>query len=110
MARAIGCRSAGPRRGSPRGAGSWGPPTTGDGPQMSYTLVGAPALGFDLVRTPSGPNVAEVVLIALSADGSTMQALANAHPGSCRPACWERAGAAAATLPRMSTVLRAMPT
>ncbi len=72
---------------------------------MAYTLVSAAALGFDLARLPAGPNTAEVLLRALAADESALQAMANVHPGSCRSGCWEIVQQASATRPRMSSTL-----
>ncbi len=72
---------------------------------MAYSLVNAPALGFDLVRVPGGPNVAEVVVRALDADEHTLQELANVHPGPCRSACWDAALLAAAQRPPLRSSL-----
>jgi hypothetical protein len=68
-------------------------------------LVNASALGFDLVRLPGGPNVADVVVRGLDADESTLQQLANVHPGPCRPRCWDAAVRAAGTRPPMRAAL-----
>jgi hypothetical protein len=76
---------------------------------MPYTLVGAPALGFDLVRAPSGPNVAQVLLTALRADARLMQQLANRHPGSCRRHCWDAVVTSSLQLPRMRAALSKAP-
>lgn len=67
---------------------------------MAYTLVNATALAFDLVRVPSGPVVADVLLHALAADADALQQLANHHHGPCRADCWSAVTAAAARLPR----------
>ena len=72
---------------------------------MTYSLVNATALGFDLVRVPGGPNVADVVLHALDADERALQTLANLHPGPCRQTCWDGAVHAAASRPPMRTSL-----
>ncbi|KQX64565.1 hypothetical protein [Angustibacter sp. Root456] len=72
---------------------------------MTYSLVNASALGFDLVRLPGGPNVAEVVVRAIDADAAALQELANAHPGPCRTACWDAAVRAAAERPPMRAAL-----
>ncbi|HEX3005189.1 MAG TPA: hypothetical protein VHO27_13335 [Angustibacter sp.] len=72
---------------------------------MTYSLVNASALGFDLVRLPGGPNVAEVVVRAMDADESALQELANAHPGPCRTSCWDAAVAAATARPPMRAAL-----
>src|SRR3954463_5289852 len=76
---------------------------------MTYTLVGAPALGFDLVRAPSGPNVAQVLLTALRAEAPLMQELANVHPGAGRWHCWESVVTTSLQLPRMRAALAAAP-
>src|SRR4051795_8840599 len=51
------------------------------GNDVPYSLVSAATLGFDLVRLPSGGNVAEVLLTGLNADAATLERLAAAHPG-----------------------------
>jgi hypothetical protein len=72
---------------------------------VAYSLVNAPALGFDLVRVPGGPNVAEVVVHALDADEHVLQDLANVHPGACRTACWDAAVQATTSRPPLRTAL-----
>ena len=61
---------------------------------MTYTLLGAPALGYDLVRLPAGAQVARVLLTALSAGPHDLSLLASAHPGAQRVPRWRRALAA----------------
>lgn len=73
---------------------------------MTYSLVNASALGFDLVRLPGGPNVAEVVVRALDADEAGLQELANVHPGPCRATCWDAAVRATAGRPPMRAALQ----
>jgi hypothetical protein len=76
---------------------------------MAYTLVSAAALGFDLVRVPGGPNVAEVLLHALDADAAGLQQLANSHPGACRDRCWDAVREHADVRPTTQAVLRRLP-
>lgn len=73
---------------------------------MSYSLDRAAALGFDLVRLPAGPDVAEVVLHALGADGGALQELANQHPGLCRARCWDVVRARASGRPPLRVALQ----
>lgn len=47
---------------------------------MTYSLVSAATLGFDLVRLPAGRQVAEVLLTGLAAGPDGLAALAAAHP------------------------------
>ena len=47
---------------------------------MPYSLVSAATLGFDLVRLPAGPAVAQVLLTGLAADAAQLVRLASAHP------------------------------
>lgn len=56
---------------------------------MTYSLVGAPAVGFDLSRLAGGPRVAAVLRTALAADASVVSALAARHPGPVRAAWWD---------------------
>src|SRR5690606_17309338 len=51
---------------------------------VTYSLVGAPALGFDLARLPGGARVAAVLRTALTADPHVLAALATQHPGPVR--------------------------
>ncbi|MFP5347279.1 MAG: hypothetical protein ACLGIA_09640 [Actinomycetes bacterium] len=62
---------------------------------MTYSLADVPALGFDLVRLPRGPDVARVLVLALRAGPTDLQRLAAHHPGPVRRARWQRARAAA---------------
>lgn len=55
---------------------------------MTYTLVGAPALGFDLARLRGGARVAAVLRVAAVADSGTLSRLAARHPGPMRDV-WE---------------------
>src|SRR4051794_14004055 len=61
--------------------GQHGPTHFPGGNDVPYSLVSAATLGFDLVRLPSGGNVAEVLLTGLNADAATLERLAAAHPG-----------------------------
>lgn len=51
---------------------------------MTYSLVGAPAVGFDLARLAGGPRVAAVLRVAVAADAGTLSRLARRHPGPVR--------------------------
>ena len=57
---------------------------------MTYSLVSAGALGFDLARLPGGTGVAEVLLDALACGPDELTTLAAAHPGSGRADRWAR--------------------
>lgn len=64
---------------------------------MAYSVVGGPALGFDLVRLTGGPQVARVVRVALAAGPEELERFADHHPGpgvreDWRRACAEPAG------------------
>lgn len=56
---------------------------------MTYSLVSAASLGFDLVRLPCGHQVAEVLLTGLRATRFELRQLADAHPGPARRARWQ---------------------
>ena len=49
---------------------------------MAYSVVGAPALGFDLARLPGGDQVAGVLRVALAAGPDDLERLAACHPGA----------------------------
>lgn len=55
---------------------------------MTYSVVGAPAVGFDLARLPGGARVAAVLRTALAADAPALAALASCHPGPVRASWW----------------------
>jgi hypothetical protein len=55
---------------------------------MTYSVVGAPAVGFDLARLPGGARVASVLRTALTADASAVAALSSCHPGPVRASWW----------------------
>lgn len=57
---------------------------------MTYSLVGAPAVGFDLARLPGGARVAAVLRTALLADARDLSLLAVRHPGAARTS-WQEA-------------------
>ncbi len=63
---------------------------------MTYSVVGAPAVGFDLARLPGGARVAAVLRTAVNGDAGLLAALAPQHPGTVREqwhaACAERSG------------------
>lgn len=74
---------------------------------MAYSLVGGPALGFDLVRLPGGHQVAGVLRTALAAGPDEIERLAACHPGEERRNAWRRDCAAAEqTTPAMQDALR----
>lgn len=66
---------------------------------MGYSVIGAPALGFDLARLPGGAQVAEVLRVALAATPADIDRLAASHPGAGEREQWRRAcaGPAAST-------------
>ncbi len=51
---------------------------------MTYSLVGAPTLGYDLARLPHGLQVAHVVRVALRCTPDDLVRLAARHPGPAR--------------------------
>lgn len=55
---------------------------------MPYSLVNAPALGYDLVRLPHGEQVADVLRTALACTADHLGALAARHPGPDRVERW----------------------
>ena len=55
---------------------------------MPYSLVNAPALGYDLVRMPLGEQVADVLRTALRCSAEDLDALAARHPGPARVQRW----------------------
>lgn len=55
---------------------------------MPYSLVNAPALGYDLVRLPHGEQVAGVLRTALGCSADQLGALAARHPGPARVERW----------------------
>lgn len=66
---------------------------------MTYSLVGAPAVGYDLVRLAGGARVAAVLRTALAADPAALATLARRHPGQAREG-WQAHCEAAAAGPR----------
>lgn len=62
---------------------------------MPYSVVGGPALGFDLARLPGGEQVAGVLRTALAADADDLARLAARHPGPVARDDWWRACAEA---------------
>ena len=58
---------------------------------MPYSLVGGPALGFDLARLPGGEQVAGVLRVALDAGPDELERLAVRHPGPVAWDAWWRA-------------------
>ncbi|MBA2954017.1 hypothetical protein GON03_06770 [Nocardioides sp. MAH-18] len=63
---------------------------------MGYSVVGAPALGFDLARLPGGSQVAEVLRVAIAASPAEVERLADCHPGAGAREQWRQACADAA--------------
>lgn len=61
---------------------------------MPYSVVGGPALGFDLARLAGGDQVAAVLRAALAAGPDELDRLAACHPGATARADWTRAWAA----------------
>ena len=57
---------------------------------MTYSLVSAGSLGFDLARLPGGTGTTQVLLDALACDDADLAALAAAHPGPGRAERWAR--------------------
>ncbi len=55
---------------------------------MTYSLVNAPALAYDLVRLPHGLQVAHVLRTALACDAAAVAALSARHPGPHRAHRW----------------------
>jgi hypothetical protein len=74
---------------------------------VPYSLVSAATLGFDLVRLPTGRNVAEVLLTGLNADTTTLARLAAAHPG--REASAEQRGVLAVRSRRARELASGVP-
>jgi hypothetical protein len=61
---------------------------------VPYSVVGSPALGFDLARLAGGDQVAAVLRAALAAGPAELEQLAACHPGATPRAAWARACAA----------------
>jgi hypothetical protein len=76
---------------------------------VTYSLVNATAVGFDLVRLPAGEQVAEVVLAALTSGPAVLARLAESHPGAGRLAQWEHVRAIGATDSVHATLGLALP-
>ncbi len=73
---------------------------------MAYSVIGGPALGFDLARLPGGHQVAGVLRVALAAGPDDLERLAECHPGAGDREEWRRACAEPATgTPAMSDAL-----
>ncbi|MFC7494287.1 MULTISPECIES: hypothetical protein [unclassified Nocardioides] len=58
---------------------------------MAYSVVGGPALGFDLARLPGGAQVAAVLRVGLAAGPEELDRLAACHPGAGAREEWRRA-------------------
>ncbi|WP_243056787.1 hypothetical protein [Nocardioides sp. SR21] len=57
---------------------------------MPYSVVGAPALAFDLARLPGGDQVSGVLRAALTATADDVERLAACHPGLPTRSTWLR--------------------
>lgn len=57
---------------------------------VPYSVVGAPALAFDLARLPGGDQVSGVLRAALTATTDDVARLASAHPGLPARSTWLR--------------------
>lgn len=57
---------------------------------MSYSVIGGPAIGFDLCRLAGGDHVASVLRTALAASSADLRRLAERHPGLAVRAQWRR--------------------
>jgi hypothetical protein len=64
---------------------------------MAYSVIGGPALGFDLARLSGGHQVAGVLRVALAAGPDDLERLADCHPGAGSREDWRRACAEPAT-------------
>jgi hypothetical protein len=58
---------------------------------VAYSVVGGPALGFDLARLSGGAQVAAVLRVALGAGAGDLDRLAACHPGAGAREDWRRA-------------------
>jgi hypothetical protein len=58
---------------------------------MSYSVVGGPAIGFDLTRLAGGRQVAAVLRTALAVRPDDLDRLADRHPGPAPRSEWRRA-------------------
>ena len=76
---------------------------------MTYSLVSATAIGFDLVRLPAGEQVAEVILAALTSGPDVLSRLAEQHPGPVRLMRWEDVRAAGAAEGLVGAISLALP-
>lgn len=57
---------------------------------MSYSVIGGPAIGFDLCRLAGGDHVASVLRTGLAASSEDLRRLAERHPGLAVRAQWRR--------------------
>jgi len=58
---------------------------------MSYSVVGGPAIGFDLTRLEGGAQVAAVLRTALGARVADLERIAERHPGDVARFEWQQA-------------------
>ncbi len=74
--------------------------------RVAYSVIGGPALGYDLSRLAGGHQVAAVLRVALAARPDDLERLADRHPGAGDREDWRRACAApAAQTPSMTDAL-----
>lgn len=73
---------------------------------MAYSVVGGPALGFDLARLPGGAQVAGVVRVALAVGPEDLDRLAACHPGAGAREEWRRAHVPTTGTESAATTLR----
>jgi hypothetical protein len=76
---------------------------------VTYSLVSATAVGFDLVRRPAGEQVADVLLAALTSGFDSLSRLADQHPGPARGARWQRVRALGTAERVVETLVVALP-
>jgi len=73
---------------------------------VPYSVVGAPALAFDLARLHGGDQVAGVLRTALAAGPGDIERLSACHPGANTRATWQRVrDEVAATTDRLGDAL-----
>lgn len=72
---------------------------------MPYSVVGAPALAFDLARLPGGDQVSGVLRSTLVAAPDDLEQLAACHPGATTRSTWLRVRDEATTGGRLGEVL-----
>lgn len=73
---------------------------------MAYSVVGGPALGFDLARLEGGAQVAGVLRVALAVGPEDLDRLAACHPGAGAREEWRRAHVPTTGTESAATTLR----